>query len=641
MSAIYGWWQRDGKPICKATWDSIQIKTNWWNTKNYSQFFKNNIALGFVSFEYNNGTSSIPKCEVITINNCTITADARIDNRKDIIALLNVPNNSISDTGLILQLYLKFGEDCLNYILGAFAFMIWDDSKKLLFGARDHIGIRPFNYYYNKNTFVFGSQPKSILAVDGVDKKADWKLIVLKMSRKMSVHNNTEYLQIKKLLPAHKIKVTKNDIKINRYWTLDIEKTTVYKNDQDYVDHFMELFQESIRARMRGGKTISAHLSGGLDSSGIASIAAQIASKESKEFHAFSYTFPEKEGKAIVPKNLFNFNPLVHKQVEYSKITNAHFINKSRFPGFRNHIELETKICDGISWSNNVRTEYEIQYAMQEKGVSINLSGFLGDEIITSFCRAYYLEYLDKGKYLKFFTSKHNNKYQPLELLMLFALKLGSKIKLPVKSSSLARFYQNRKDKINNSNLLIGDDHFFNKDFVNTNETLRSALIYESESEIHHSIPLSLKEYQRNHISRLWTSRRIESEILCAMNFDVEYRYPMADIRLLQYVLSLPVEQKMNENHARLLYRRAMNGHLIEEIRMGKKPTTALKPLSLFMRIVNPQISEYWKSLKQSDPLTFMNHQKTERHIKNFTEINKLYFYFILAELIKKDKLTY
>jgi len=639
MSSIYGWWNLDKKPIPATSLSRIEKDTSWWNPGAADLFHNQSVALGFLRFDINSKNSTTKDNCVHTENNVSICADVRLDNREELIKKLSVRDSSISDSLLILKAYLTYGEDCLHHLIGAFAFAIWDASKKEFFCARDHIGIKPFNYYFHNHQFLFGSQRKSILRADNVDKSPDWKFIILKLDLRMSVEDRTENLYIKKLLPAHYLKINKDGLSIKRYWNLDIHSEVKYANDQDYVDHFLELFKESIKARMRGSSKVSAHMSGGLDSTGIAAVSASLTQSTDVDFHAYAYAFPEVENLKL-SKRIFNFNPDLKKQMAFSNITNGHLITKPIHVNFKKRIDHETMVCDGLSWSNNVFTEYELQHQAQQDGVGILFSGFLGDEIITSFCRPYYLEYLDKGQYGKFFSSKHQGKSIPAKLLFLLGLKFAKKLHIPINDNFFAKKYMSQKLKAKTKKT-IAETHLFSPDFIAQNKSLQEALIEEYNPEIHHSIPLSLKEYQRNHINRLWTTRRIESETLSSMHFGLEYRYPMSDIRLLQYVLSVPVEQKRNDKFSRLLYRNAMEGYLIDEIRLAGKYPTHLKPLELYRK---PQkdlsVRVLWENLKSSEAVALFDVNQIDEMLNYNKELGKFYLFAAIGNLILEDKLS-
>ena len=100
----------------------------------------------------------------------SITADARIDNRDELISTFDLPGRSrqtIADSELILTAFEKWGEGCPERLLGDFSFAIWDSRKNRLFCARDHMGIKPFYYYLSDKLFVFASEIKALLCYKG------------------------------------------------------------------------------------------------------------------------------------------------------------------------------------------------------------------------------------------------------------------------------------------------------------------------------------------------------------------------------------------------------------------------------------------------------------------------------------------
>src|SRR5262249_21169187 len=99
-----------------------------------------------------------------------ITADARLDNRVELISALGVSANS-SDGELILAAYRKWGEACPEHLLGDFAFAIWDARDQSLFCARDHFGVRPFYYYLSQSIFVFATEIKALFSMPEVQRK--------------------------------------------------------------------------------------------------------------------------------------------------------------------------------------------------------------------------------------------------------------------------------------------------------------------------------------------------------------------------------------------------------------------------------------------------------------------------------------
>ncbi len=101
--------------------------------------------------------------------NLVLTADARIDNRGELISALRLndsPVEKITDSALILAAYAEWGNQCPEKLIGDFAFAIWDKRKQVLFCARDHMGVKPFYYYYEPGKFfAFASEIKGLLCL--------------------------------------------------------------------------------------------------------------------------------------------------------------------------------------------------------------------------------------------------------------------------------------------------------------------------------------------------------------------------------------------------------------------------------------------------------------------------------------------
>ncbi|HSP56152.1 MAG TPA: asparagine synthetase B, partial [Dehalococcoidia bacterium] len=103
-----------------------------------------------------------------------ITADARIDNRDELIAALDLngtARDGMADSELILLAYERWGEGCAERLVGDFAFAIWDGRRQMMFCARDHFGMKPFYYHLSPTLFALGSEIKALLALPGVPRR--------------------------------------------------------------------------------------------------------------------------------------------------------------------------------------------------------------------------------------------------------------------------------------------------------------------------------------------------------------------------------------------------------------------------------------------------------------------------------------
>ncbi|XZF65629.1 MAG: asparagine synthase (glutamine-hydrolyzing) [Gloeotrichia echinulata DVL01] len=178
-----------------------------------------------------------------------------------------------SDTEVILHAYRKWGKDCVNHFRGMFAFALWDEVNQKLFCARDRFGIKPFYYTLNKNIFYFASEVKALLPfVDSI--QTDIEGFQDYLTFQFCLAGKTLFKGIHELQPGHSLVITNGTVKVNRYWEvyydLDFDHTAQYFERQ-----IQELLTESAQLHLRSDVPVGAYVSGGLDSSIIASLASQ------------------------------------------------------------------------------------------------------------------------------------------------------------------------------------------------------------------------------------------------------------------------------------------------------------------------------------------------------------------------------
>ena len=167
------------------------------------------IEIGFCKF-YNNDLTIDP--------DFTIISDSSIYNDSDILKKLNIYNSDLPDDQIILRAFMKWGKDCLNYLIGDFAFAIWNKKTKELFCARDHIGVKPFYYYIDSGKFVFSSEISGITEYHDVIPSIDDQYIADTISTIKSESYRTVYNNIRKIPPAHYLIIKEGEVEINQYY---------------------------------------------------------------------------------------------------------------------------------------------------------------------------------------------------------------------------------------------------------------------------------------------------------------------------------------------------------------------------------------------------------------------------------------
>ncbi len=174
-----------------------------------------------------------------------------------------------TDTEVIVHLYEEYGEQCVKHLRGMFGFVIWDRRKQQLFGARDHFGIKPFYYYSDGEQFVFASEIKSILAVDGMRRAVRTESLLNYLTFQYVPEPMTMFQGIHKLPPAHTVKVTRSgEVTLEKYWDASFEP--VQRPIGDYIEEIREKLKDSVIHHMQSDVKRGCFLSSGIDSTAIA-----------------------------------------------------------------------------------------------------------------------------------------------------------------------------------------------------------------------------------------------------------------------------------------------------------------------------------------------------------------------------------
>lgn len=195
-----------------------------------------------------------------------------------------------SDTETILASYQKYGISCLDHLRGMFAFALWDEGQKKLFCARDRFGIKPFYYTVVDEVFYFASEAKALLPFLS-DIETDPESLAEYLTFNFAIGENTLFKGIKQLLPGHSLIVKGGILRSQRYWDIN------YQVDWDHGEEWFQeqlcsLLDDSIGVHLRSDVPIGAYLSGGIDSSLMAILAANKDSMNREAFHGRFLEYP-------------------------------------------------------------------------------------------------------------------------------------------------------------------------------------------------------------------------------------------------------------------------------------------------------------------------------------------------------------
>lgn len=280
------------------------------------------------------------------------------------------------DVEVILHLYEDQGMEFLNLLNGQFAFAIYDKNKRTLFCVRDQLGILPLFYTFTHDTFIFGSEIKAILEHPLVEREVDLVGLDQVFTFAGLISPRTMFRNINSLENGHYLQVNEHGkLSKHEYWDLvypEGEVTMNGKPEQYYVDKLEELFDASIRLRLRADVPSGFYLSGGLDSSMIAMKVDQLVPGIRKE--AFSIDFVESQISESVYQKLI------------AKESNSNLNQKIFF--FRDISErLQQAIyhCECPLKETYNTASLSLSESVRNKGIKVILSGEGADEFFAGY----------------------------------------------------------------------------------------------------------------------------------------------------------------------------------------------------------------------------------------------------------------
>ncbi len=269
---------------------------------------------------------------------------------------------SQSDTEVLVHLYEEKGFDCVKDLRGMFSFVIWDSREKLLFGARDRFGIKPFYYYNCPRKFVFASEMKSILTLPEIKREVDQESLIHYLTFQYVPEPATILKNIKKLPPASYFILKDDTLKIKKYWEVRFnpeDKPLTY-----FVEGIREKLRESVRLHAQSHVPWGGFLSGGIDSSIIAALLKEIG-----DISTFSVGYREKGYSELEE---------ARRTAQYLKIKHhQYFISPEEFIQHLPRLiwHLDEPVADPAAISL-----YFVARAAREK-ITVSLSGEGADEV--------------------------------------------------------------------------------------------------------------------------------------------------------------------------------------------------------------------------------------------------------------------
>jgi len=463
--------------------------------------------------------------------------------------------HTASDTEVLLAAYACWGEKCLERFNGMWAFAIHDERDNTLFCARDRFGVKPFYYVNTPTLFAFGSEIRQLLPLIECP-VADDDLVNDFLVCGLTDHTSRTFFKgIEKLPPGHQMRVdvSTGRVEITRYYSLAPRSEGVY--EERAADLLRDLLDDATRLRLRSDVRVGTCLSGGLDSSSVATLAARRYVESSSEAF-FAVT-------AVSEQASNNEEPYA---AEVAKKSELNWLRtKPDYETFASTIEMMLDVQEEPFAGPSIMMQYEVMKTARANGVIVLLDGQGGDETLLGYHRYYAAWLLDhyhrggvRGAVWGFGAAVKAG-ISPLRLLM-YLLGIGS-------AGLRAVYYRWRYAFLKNPDMPESLRRFARR--------ARDAQAMQVLEITETNLPMLLRFEDKN-----------------SMRFGIETRLPFLDYRFVEFALSLSTRIKLNQGWTKWPLRAAMRDILPASICWRKDKIGFAAPDQLWLNRHSPTMYE-------------------------------------------------
>jgi len=475
---------------------------------------------------------------------------------------------SNSDTETIVHLYEEYGEACLHHLRGMFAFAIWDSKRRLVFCARDRVGIKPFYYAVRDEEFVFASEIKALIAA-GVPARLNRRALPEFLAFGYLSSDQTLFEGIRKLMPGHQLLLDlaarERHPQVSQYWDLDVTPVAKERSEAEYLEEFQGLFHEAVSSHLMSDVPVGVFLSGGLDSS---AIAVEMASLRKDRIQTFSVGYSEDA-----------YSELPYARIMANHIGSEHNEVLLGCKDFFNTIpQMIWQEDEPLVWPSSVALFFVSRLASEK--VKVVLTGEGGDELFAGYLkyRAMLWNVRGGGVYRSMVP-------ESVQALVRTAISLGvGPDWLTRKLQHSFLFHRDRFEELYFDNFYCAfpqarQDQLLTSDLI---QELRGTDSYESSLKF-----FDAKQNGHNLLNRLlyldiktYLVELLMKQDQMSMGASIESRVPFLDHKVVEFAAQLPEKFKIRRCSGKYLLRRAMKDRVPNEIihRTKKGFPTPIQP---------------------------------------------------------------
>lgn len=447
---------------------------------------------------------------------------------------------------LLCGLHARLGDEASNQLEGDFAYACWDKSSKRLTLVRDHIGVRPLFYYSMPGRFfLFASHSELILGSGLVPDILDMDVVSRDLLWDTSDREITLIQGLKRLEPAQVLHASLDGgLRKRRYWNLKrgepIPDTASFS---DCAVQLRLLLDDAVRRRLPRSEKVGAHLSGGLDSASIAVLAARALTDENGPLHTYSLVSEHRHDVQIEDERPF-VDAIIQRE--------PNLLNTKIFPPEHNRTYIDGSPDRVAAYGGE---EENILAKADADQVDVILSGWGGDEVVSSSGRLTYAEHLARGRW-------HRLWREIGERAALLGTSKKSVLANEVFSHFLPVGLTNRlRHALGRKQVVLPHEHL--SAFLRPSHARR---VRPKASPKTSNLQVRLDVINSGSIAY-----RLENWAAQGMHHGIQYAFPLLDRELLEYSIRLPASFFRRHGLGRAIFREAMKGVLPESVRLNRQ----------------------------------------------------------------------
>ena len=482
-----------------------------------------------------------------------LVADVRLDNRADLARQLGLVHpEALSDSAFLLEAWLRWGESCLDYLIGAFAFAVWIPARQQLFAARDHSGERPLFYHHSESLFALASMPQGLLVLPGVYGGFQQSRVVEWLASLPYQRGETFFAGIDRVPPGHFLRVTPHACECRQYWHPANARPTRFKRDEEYAEALVEILDAATEARLRSTHPLGSFLSAGLDSSSVTASAARLLAARGERLTAFT-SVPRPDFNGLAPSGYLPSEGDLAAEVARQYANIEHVLVDSRGRDLLSSMKTWTDAWDQ-PLPNLVNSLWmgAIFDQARQRGIGVLLSGDNGNCTISWTNWSILGDLFLRGRWLKLAHSIYGLRGHG-------AISFKTAVRFSTRSLVPQRLTRSLLAKENLDALY--------KPLINPEWETQFNLAERFFDTIYGGSSNPMDEHSKffEHID----IGGLNAATLAVTG--IEVRDPTADKRILDFCFSIPPDQFLAEGRSRSLIRRAMKGRLPDSVRLETK----------------------------------------------------------------------